>query len=265
MFIAMRLRDACPVGGGIGAACTALFLITCSSAFAPAPATAATAISREAFFDDLDQHDHTRWEISSGWSNGRGYGCSWRADRVIFDDGRMDLVLDEGRGRDHDLSCGEYRTHEGYGYGRFEVSMKAARGSGVISAFFIYTGPPFGDPWHETTVEILGRDTTQVQFTYFIDGVPTSTTVDLGFDAAEGFHTYAIDWQPDSISWYIDGKLAHVDEAGAQPIPSAPGRIFAHLWNGQGLEDWTGEFEWGGEPYDAGYDWVRYTPWPAAE
>jgi endo-1,3-1,4-beta-glycanase ExoK len=264
MFISMRLRDACPVGGGIGAACTALLLITCGSAFTPAPAIAGT-VSRDAFFDELDQHDHTRWEVSHGWSNGRGYGCSWRADRVIFDDGKMDLVLDEGRGRDHDLSCGEYRTHDSYGYGRFEVSMKAARGSGIVSAFFIYTGPPFGDPWHETTVEILGRNTTQVQFTYFIDGVPTSTTVDLGFDAAEGFHTYAIDWQPDSISWYIDGKLAHVDEAGAQPIPSAPGRIFAHLWNGEGLEDWTGDFQWNGEPYGVAYDWIRYTPSPAAE
>lgn len=259
MFIAMQLRDPRPLRSAIGAGCAALLLITCGSPFAPAPAQAKT-VSQEAFFDELNEYDHERWEISHDWSNGRGYGCSWRADRVGFDDGVMEVVLDEGRGRDHELSCGEYRTHDSYGYGRFETSMKAARGSGMVSAFFVYTGPPFDDPWHELTVEVLGRDTTKVQFTYFVDGVPTTTTIDVDFDAAEGFHTYAIDWQPDAIRWYIDGRLAHVDRAARRQLPSEPGRIFAHLWNAEGLEEWTGAFEWTGQAYGAAYEWIRYTP-----
>ena len=32
---------------------------------------------------------------------------------------------------------------------------------------------------------------------------------DLGFDASQGFHTYGFDWQPDKITWYVDGKAVY--------------------------------------------------------
>jgi beta-glucanase (GH16 family) len=217
------------------------------------------------FEDPLNEMDFRRWERSSGWSNGQGFGCSWRADHVRFAGGIMALALSEARGRDHDLACGEYRTHAHHHYGRYEASMRAARGSGLITAFFIYTGPPFGDPWHELTVEILGRDTSRAQFTLFVDGEPRGTTVDLGFDAARDFHAYAIDWSPQAVRWYVDGRLMHVDEATERALPSVPGRIYAQLWNQDGLEDWAGPFLYPGRPITAEYDWIRYTPPAPAE
>jgi endo-1,3-1,4-beta-glycanase ExoK len=264
MPIAMPLKPALRCGGLIGLCLGAAAL----AAGASLPAGAARPdlkVAVQGFFDPLERHDHRRWERSSGWSNGRGFGCSWRGDNVRFEHGAMTLVLVDTPGRDHRLSCGEYRTHDHYHYGRYEVSMRAARGSGVISAFFLYTGSPFKTAWHETTIEILGRDTTQVQFTYFIDGEPHSTTIDLGFDAAEDFHTYAIDWQPEAISWYVDGELKHVDRAEDGPLPSLPGRIFAHMWNNEGLTEWAGPFRYAGEPITAAYQWIRYTPRGAAE
>jgi len=213
------------------------------------------------FVDDLERWQPRRWEQSDGWSNGNWVGCSWRADNVVFEGGRMTLVLDDKGGRDHPLACGEYRTHDTYHYGRYEVSMKAARGSGVVSAFFIYTGPPFGDPWHETTIEILGRDTTKVDFTLFVEGEHYPTTVDLGFDAAKDFHTYAIEWTPDAIRWSVDGRVVHVDRKDRQPLPQKPGRIFAQIWNaGEGVEDWLGPFRYPGGPLAASYDWIRFVP-----
>lgn len=215
-----------------------------------------------AFSDPLDDHDRSLWERSHGWSNGPGFGCGWRADHVVFEDGTMDLVLDDTRSRDHEFSCGEYRSLARYHYGRYEASLKAARGSGVVTAFFVYTGPAFYDPWHEITLEILGRDTTQVQFTFFTDGEPTSATVDLGFDAADDFHNYAIEWTPEAVRWFVDGELRHVDTAGESRLPSLPGRIFANIWANDGLTEWAGEFRYPGEPITASYDWIRYTPAP---
>jgi endo-1,3-1,4-beta-glycanase ExoK len=225
----------------------------------------AQAAPQHAFHDDLERANPLRWERSDGWSNGSGYGCSWRADSVLFDAGEMSLILRDGRGRDRDLVCGEYRTREHFGFGQYTVSMKAARGAGVVNAFFIYTGPFFGDPWHETTIEILGKNTRKIQFTFFVDGKQTSKTIDLGFDAAEDFHVYAIDWAPDAIRWYVDDRLVHVAAGTEHRLPTQPGRIFTHIWNGDGLEEWTGTFRYQGEPLVAQVDWIRFVPHPSEQ
>lgn len=214
------------------------------------------------FYDPLDGPDPFRWERSHGWSNGVGFACGWQADNVVFEDGTMTLVLDDTKSAGRDLSCGEYRTLDHYRYGRYEASFKAARGEGVISAFFVYTGPAFGDPWDELSIEILGRDTTRVQFTHFVDGEPFDVKVDLGFDAAEGFHTYAIEWTPEAIRWFVDDELKHVDAAEDGPLPRMPGRIFANIWANDGLTEWAGEFEYPGRPLSAEFDWIRHTPAP---
>ena len=31
----------------------------------------------------------------------------------------------------------------------------------------------------------------------------------VGFDLSDGYHTYGVNWQEDSITWYIDGKEFH--------------------------------------------------------
>lgn len=257
MFISMRLRAAAHGGwrgGPVMPLVLAFALVACAGA-------SGRAAPQPGFFDDLNRHDKARWERSDGWSNGEWVGCSWAGDHVVFDQDRMTLVLDDRAGVDKPMSCAEYRTREHLHYGRYEVSMKAARGDGLVTAFFIYTGPAFGDPWHETTIEILGRDTSRVQFTLFVDGEHYPTTIDLDFDAAEGFHTYAIEWLPDTVRWYVDGRLVHENVAADQPIPSVPGRIFTSLWNGaDSLKDWLGSFRYDGEPITAAYEWIRYTP-----
>lgn len=249
--------------GQVVARATLLGVAVALIAALPASARAEHVVGTDGFFDPLDAFDHERWERSHGWSNGVGYGCGWQYDHVRFEDGALDLVLDQTLNRRTEVSCGEYRTHDYHHYGRYEVSMRAARGEGVISAFFIYTGPPFGDPWHETTIEILGQNPTRVQFTLFVDGTPNATTVDLGFDAAEDLHTYAIDWAPEAIRWYVDGRLLHEDLAAERTLPTVPGRIFTHIWNNDGLRDlenWSGRYHYAGAPATATLDWIRFTP-----
>ena len=115
-----------------------------------ASAGAAVADPQRAFHDDLERADVIRWERSDGWANNSAWGCGWRADHVRFEDGVMTLILDDTDASGRDFACGEYRTREHFGFGRYATSMKAARGEGVVTGFFIYTGPPFGDPWHDT-------------------------------------------------------------------------------------------------------------------
>ncbi len=127
---------------------------------------------------------------------------------------------------------------ERFHYGRFEVEMKPARGPGLISAFFLYRF----DPWQEIDVEFLGRDTTRILLNvYYNPGAPgdtynygkrgTPVLVDLGFDAADAFHTYAIEWDLDEIRWFVDGRLIHRRPSGRPtPVPHLPMRLHLNVW-----------------------------------
>ena len=77
---------------------------------------------------------------------------------------------------------------------------------------------------------------------------------DLGFDASEGFHTYGFDWQPDHITWYVDGKEIY---SAYDNIPSTAGRIMMNVWPGTGVDDWLKPFN-GNTPLTARYQWVTY-------
>lgn len=73
-------------------------------------------------------------------------------------------------------------------------------------------------------------------------------------DTRQNTHQYTIDWQPDYISWSIDGEILRTkyrnetyNETTAQyHFPQSPSRIQISLWpaglqsNGEGTVDWAG-------------------------
>lgn len=130
------------------------------------------------------------------------------------------------------------RTH----FGRYEVVMKAAKGNGVISSFFTYTGPYFGDAHDEIDFEFLGKDTTKVWLNRFVDGQKLpGRLVDLGFDAADAPHLYTLDWLPDRIVWSIDGREFLTVTSAETAIPQIPQRIYLNIWGGaEGQKYWSG-------------------------
>ena len=172
------------------------------------------------------------------------------APKGTVGDGLLTLTLSK---EDSGYVGAEYRTQARYSYGYYSVSMKAASCPGVISSFFTYTNWP----WDEIDIEFLGDDTTRVQFNYFKNGVGGHEYVYyLGFDASEGFHEYGFDWQPDSITWYVDGQSVYQATAD---IPSTAGQIMMNLWNvDDSNADWAGKFDDSLLPVIAQYQWVGY-------
>jgi beta-glucanase (GH16 family) len=205
--------------------------------------------------DQFNAYAASVWQMAN-WANGSPFNCGFLPDHVTFANGFMTLKLDNTASSGKSYSGGEYRTIDTVSYGRFETRMKAAKASGIVSSFFTYTG----SPWDEIDVEILGKNTSQVQFNYFVNGTGGhERVVDLGFDASAGYHTYAIDWQPNSINWYVDGVLKHSVTGSPSTLPSHPMQIMMNLWNGIGVDGWLGSFSYTGPLY-ASYDYVTYTP-----
>lgn len=192
---------------------------------------------------------------SDGWGNGSCFDCGWYKQNTSFDGGVLNLTIDKDYTGRYNYSAAEYRTADFYSYGYYETSMQAIKNDGVVSSFFTYTGPSDNNPWDEIDIEILGKDTTKVQFNYYTNGVGNHEYMyDLGFDASEGFHTYGFDWQPDHITWYVDGKAVYT---AYNNIPSTPGKIMMNVWPGTGVDDWLKPFD-GKTPLTARYQWVTY-------
>ena len=190
---------------------------------------------------------------SRNYSNGNMFNCTWRENNIVYENGVMALVLSQGK-KGYDAA--ENRSWwEHFHYGFYSVSMKAAKCSGVVSAFFLYTGYP---SWDEIDIEFLGRDTTKVQFNYYTNGEGGHEYIyDLGFDASEGFHEYAFEWTEEYIEWYVDGFSVH---KATKDIPTHEMRIFTNIWTGKGesFVNWCGELDSEKLPLQAEYEWIGY-------
>lgn len=199
---------------------------------------------------------------SEGWTNGKPFDCWWYSENTSLSNGCLELTIDKERSADDKnpdwdpaYSGAEYRTKKNYGYGYYETSMQAIKNDGVVSSFFTYTGPSEDNPWDEIDIEILGKDTTKVQLNYYTNGQGGHEYMyDLGFDASEGYHTYGFDWQPDKITWYVDGKKVY---EATQNIPSTPGKIMMNTWPGRTVDDWLKAYD-GKTPLTAHYQWVTF-------
>ncbi|MDE5584582.1 MAG: glycoside hydrolase family 16 protein [Ruminococcus sp.] len=192
---------------------------------------------------------------SDGWTNGGCFDCGWYKENTSFDGGVLNLTIDKDKSGKYNYSGAEYRTADYYHYGYYETSMQAIKNDGVVSSFFTYTGPSDNNPWDEIDIEILGKDTTKVQFNYYTNGVGNHEYMyDLGFDASEGFHTYGFDWQRDYIAWYVDGKEVY---RATDNIPSTAGKIMMNVWPGTGVDEWLNAFN-GKTPLTAKYQWVTF-------
>jgi len=171
------------------------------------------------------------------------YGGDWLPDNVSNRNGGAFLEVKRQERSGLPYTAAEMQSSSKLQYGRYETIMQAARGSGLVTAFFTYTGPWFGDPHDEIDIEFLGSDTTKIHFNYFKNGKSIKpATFDLPFDAASKPRLYAFDWRPDGVTWYVEGVPVYATEAGDPGVPVAPGKLMFSAWTGKpSMAGWHGK------------------------
>jgi len=98
----------------------------------------------------------------------------------------------------------------GFKYGRIEARIKGPVGAGTWAAFWLLGANADDRPWpgcgEIDVTELLGHDPLTNYGTPHgpASGRSYTVTMDKGF--ADEYHTYAVDWLPDQITWYLDGK-----------------------------------------------------------
>ncbi|NEU14471.1 family 16 glycosylhydrolase [Methylobacterium sp. BTF04] len=109
-----------------------------------------------------------------------------------------------------DWTSGLITTYKSFSqlYGYFEVRAELPAGQGFWPAFWLLPAdlswPPELDVF-----EVLGNDPgTVYASTHSKIGGPnvTNTQIVTGIDTSKGFHTYGVNWQADTITYYIDNN-----------------------------------------------------------
>ncbi|WP_114787575.1 family 16 glycosylhydrolase [Vibrio tetraodonis] len=239
----------------------------------------AQAESEVPITDSLQHFDETQWWLADGWENGYPFLSRWEADAVKFGKQgmRISLAPDPKRNSDgsYNFYSGEVRSHDFYSYGCFEIDIKPIRAPGVVTSFFLFSGPydkPHdGNGMHnEIDIEFLGSNTNMVQMNFWTDDDDYSnsheTLIFLDFDASKDFHRYGIYWSEDSIEWFIDGKsVLKVLDSPFDPIPSISSsrlRMMFNVWaTDPKIANWAGKFNHTKKKtYTAVYKNFSYTP-----
>jgi endo-1,3-1,4-beta-glycanase ExoK len=171
------------------------------------------------------------------------YGGDWLPENVDARNGGAFLEVKRENHGGLPYTAAEMQSGEQHHYGRYEAIMQPAAGSGLVTAFFTFTGAWFGDPHDEIDIEFLGTDTTKIHFNYFRNGKTNQPAVfDLPFDAAAAPHLYAFEWRPDGITWFVDGVPYYATRPGDPGIPQTAGKVMISTWTGKEItQGWHGK------------------------
>lgn len=92
-------------------------------------------------------------------------------------------------------------------YGYVETRAEMAPGYGTWSAFWMLP-VSHQDDYEIDLFENLGKNPTTFQgFDHDWPNFGTSAIKQMPFDLTSGYHTYGLDWEPNSVTWYVDGQV----------------------------------------------------------
>jgi len=262
--------------------------------------------------DRFDRFNDAYWQKGDGAVGGESM-CRFQEQGVQVVDGILELVIREEWVKeswsedhqqmkgDYDYSGGEIRTRpdKKIKYGRIETRMRAptrASASGYISSLFTYVNQY--DPeavaseiemeWEEIDIELEGGrpDKFQANLIYGINTWEWWRTrvygawedkIEVG--PVDDWRVFAIEWLPDRISWYVDGKRvktlhqSDIDctpeciepQKHPAPIPDNYADLIMNFWipNDEIQNDFGGNKERNVYPMKTCYDWIRYYQYDA--
>jgi beta-glucanase (GH16 family) len=102
-------------------------------------------------------------------------------------------------------------------YGRFEARLRVPYGQGIWPAFWMLGANLDAVGWPTCgeidIMENIGREPAIVHGTLHgpgysgANGVGGAYTLTTGARFADDFHTFAVEWEPNVVRWYVDGQL----------------------------------------------------------
>ena len=151
-----------------------------------------------------------RWSTCYDWActNAGNNELEWyQKKNVTFSNDALRLTAraQGASGKPYTSGMIQSNHHYVFRYGFAEVRAKVPAGTGLWSAFWLL---PSNKQWPPEidVVEIYGSQPRVASMTLHDLNQVTQQSFN-GPNYSNGYHTFGVDWEPGSISWYIDGIL----------------------------------------------------------
>lgn len=166
------------------------------------------------------------------------------------------------------LDGAELYSTETVRFGRWEIRMQVAATPGTVSSFFTYynnsyLGQP--EPWREIDIEILGKEAKGFQSNLLTGNAAQKTSSEAfhitADDLSKGYHTYMLDWTPDSVVWRIDGRTVRSTKGSDQQVKDLGEKAQSYrmnLWASSEVA-WVGALDQSKLPMVQYVNWMAYS------
>jgi beta-glucanase (GH16 family) len=162
--------------------------------------------------------DRSNWTFDIGgwgWGNGEAQYYTDRSENARLEDGLLIIEARQEKVENSYYTSARLKTQglQAFQYGRIEARIKVPSGAGLWPAFWMLGDSFDGSNWPDCgeidIMEYVGREPDLIIGTAHGPGYSGA----LGFsrwnrqeyDIADDFHTFAIEWEEDQITWFYDG------------------------------------------------------------
>lgn len=199
-------------------------------------------------FDGVDgsRPDPSRWVYDlggGGWGNEELQTYTSRPENAVIREGalvitarRETLTGADGITRDYTSARLKTKDRHAWTYGRVEARLQVPRGQGLWPAFWMLGADIDAVGWPACgeidVMENIGREPATVHGTLHgpgysgANGLGGSTSSPAGRAFADAFHVFAVEWEPQEIRWYLDGRQYHVRRPS--DLPGGARWVFDH-------------------------------------
>ena len=231
-----------------GVAALVLSVIAACGADLPASPDASWQLTWSDEFDAADGSAPAaaRWVYDTGgggWGNNELQTYTDRRDNSVIRGGTLVITaLKEpftgADGITRDYTSARLKTSGTFAqtYGRFESRMKLPRGQGLWPAFWMLGDNVASAGWPTCgeidIMENIGREPNTVHGTFHGPGYSGAGGIGAAFQSADGkpfadgYHLYAVEWDPAEIRWYVDDHLYETRKPS--DLPGSTRWVFDH-------------------------------------
>ena len=165
------------------------------------------------------------WNVEThepGWVNEEWQAYVDSTDNIKVQDGKLLIQPVKTKNEDgtYSYTSGRVNTQgkHDFKYGYFECRAKVPTGKGYLPAFWMMpTDENLYGQWPKCgeidIMEVMGQETNKAYGTIHYgephDQSQGTYSVSTANNFADSYHTYAVDWEPGKITWYVDGIKYH--------------------------------------------------------
>jgi xyloglucan:xyloglucosyl transferase len=167
---------------------------------------------------------------------GQGFRNLWGPQHQSIDQGTLALLLDRNSGSG-------FKSLHPYKSGYFGAAVKLQSGytAGIITSFYLSNSEDFPGYHDEIDIEFLGTTLDKpytLQTNVYIRGSGDGNIVGremkfhLWFDPTQGFHNYAILWNPTEIIFFVDDiPIRRYPRKSDATFPLRPMWMYGSIWD----------------------------------